>query len=73
MTIVESDSKESFSIATTPRCKGGRYSSSSIFPFALNTFIIMLRVKQSFKYHFLSIWYDSTTATGKHSNHKVNM
>ena len=31
-TLVEGDPKASFSIATTPRCKGGRYSISKIAP-----------------------------------------
>ena len=46
--LVESDPMAPFLIATTPRCRGGRY-------------IIVLCVKQSgIKHHILSFWYDST-------------
>ena len=31
-TVVESDQKDPFSIATTPRCRGGRYSFPWIAP-----------------------------------------
>ena len=49
----------SFSIVTTPRCRGGRYSFPWIVHFTLDPSHIMLRVKQgSIKYHFLSLWYD---------------
>ena len=57
-TVVESDSKAPFSIATTLRCRGGCY---SLFYFTLDPFLTMLSVKQGgIKYHFLSVWYDST-------------
>ena len=72
--IVDGVPKALFSIATTPRCREGRYSFpriSSLLP------LIMLSVKQgSTKYHFKSLWYDSTwdwtqdsRAIGEHSNH----
>ena len=68
-----------FSLATTPRCMGGRYS----FPWiaSLYPFFIMLDVKQgSIKYHFLNLWYDSTgertqvsRVIGEHSKHYANV
>ena len=60
-TIVESDPKAPLSIATSPRCKGGRYSFPWLLHFTLDPYLIMLSVKQGgIKYHFLSLWYDST-------------
>ena len=75
-TIVEGDQKVPFSIATTPMCKGGRYSFPGLLYFTLDPYIIMLSVKQGgIKYHFLSLWYDSTwdwtqvsRVIGEHSN-----
>ena len=69
------DPKAPFSIATTPRCRSGRYSFPRISPFTLGTYPVMLCVKQgSIKYHFLCLWYDSTCeltlvsrAIGEHS------
>ena len=58
-TVVEGDLKAPFSIATTPRYRGGCYP----FPWIalLDPYLIMLSVKQrGIKYHFLSLWYDST-------------
>ena len=77
-TVVEGNPKAPFSIATTPRCRGGHYSFPWITP--LDTYLIMLSVKQdSIKYHFLSFWYDSTwdwtqisRAIGEPSNHYAN-
>ena len=79
-TIVEGDPKAPFSIATTPRCRGGRYSFPGLLHFTLDPYLIMLSVKQGgIKYHFLSLWYDSTwdwtqvsRAIGKHSNRLAN-
>ena len=76
-TIVEGDPKAPFSIATTPRCRGGRYSFPRLLHFTLVLYLIMLSVKQGgIKYHFLSLWYDLTwdwtqvsRAIGEHSNH----
>ena len=75
-TIVEGDPKAPFLIATTPRCRGGRYSFPGLLYFTLDLYLIMLSVKQGgIKYHFLSLWYDLTwdctpvsRAIGKHSN-----
>ena len=75
-TIVEGNPKAPFSIATTPRCRGGRYSFPGLLYFTLDPYLIMLSVKQGgIKYHFLSLWYDSTwdwtqvsRAIGEHSN-----
>ena len=76
VTIVEGNPKAPFSIATTPRCRGGRYSFPGLLYFTLDPYLIMLSVKQGgIKYHFLSLWYDSTwdwtqvsRAIGEHSN-----
>ena len=60
-TIVEGNPKVPFSIATTPRCRGGRNSFPGWLYFTLDPHLIMLIVKQGgSKYHFLSLWYDST-------------
>ena len=75
-TIVEGNPKAPFSIATTPRRRGGRYSFPGLLYFTLDPYLIMLSVKQGgIKYHFLSLWYDSTwdwtqvsRAIGEHSN-----
>ena len=69
-TIVEGNPKAPFSIATTPMCRGGRYSFPGLLYFTLDP-----SVKQGgIKYHFLSLWYDSTwdwtqvsRAIGEHS------
>ena len=54
-TVVENDLKAPFSIATTQRCRGGRYLFHWIVP------LIKLSVKQSgIKYYYLNLWYDST-------------
>ena len=74
--IVEGNRKAPFSIATTPRCRGGGYSFPGLLYFTLDTYLIILSVKQGgIKYHFLSLWYDSTwywtqvsRAIGEHSN-----
>ena len=75
-TIVEGNPKAPFSIATTPMCGGERYSFPGLLHFTLDPYLIMLSVKQGgIKYHFLSLWYDSTwdwtqvsRAIGEHSN-----
>ena len=55
-TIVEGDQKAPFSIATTPRCRGGRYSFPGLLYFTLDPHLIMLSVKQGgIKYHFESL------------------
>ena len=62
LTIVEGDPKAPFSIATTPRCSGGGFTPfPGLLHFTLDTYLIMLSVKQGgIKYHFMSLWYDST-------------
>ena len=45
-TVVEGDPKAPFSIATTPRCKGGRDSFPWIAPLYFDRYLIMLSVKQ---------------------------
>ena len=80
-TIVEGNPKVTFSIATTLRCRGGRYSFPGWLHFTLDLYLIMLSVKQGgIKYHFLSLWYDSTwdwtqvsRAIGEHSNRLANV
>ena len=60
-TLVKGDLKAPFSIATTPRCREERYSFPGFFHFTLDAYLIILSVKQGgIKYHFLSLWYDST-------------
>ena len=60
--IVEGDSKALFSIATTLIYRRGRYSFPGLLHFTLDTYLIMLSVKQGgIKYHFfLDLWYNST-------------
>ena len=77
-TVVKGYLKAPFSIATTPRGRGGCYFFLWIAPLILGTYLIMLSVKQGgIKYHFLSLWYDSTwdwtpvsQAIGEHSTTK---
>ena len=60
-TIIRGNPRAHFSIATTPKCRGGHHSFPWIVPLTLDPYLIMLSVKQGgFKYHFLSLWYDST-------------
>ena len=80
LTIVMSDPKAPFSIATTMRCRGGCYSFPWIASLILNLYLIMLSVKQGgINHHFLSLWYDSTwdwtlvsRTIGEQSNHYAN-
>ena len=61
VTVVEGDMKALFSIPSTSRCWRGYSSFSCIAPPPLDLYLIMLNVKQGgIKYHFLSLWYDST-------------
>ena len=58
-TIVKGDPKAPFSIATTLRCRGGRYSIPWISPLYPDPYHIILSVKQGdIMNHFLSLWYD---------------
>ena len=60
-TLVEGDTKVPFSIATTAWSREGWFSFPLIALFTLELYLIMLSVKQGgIKYHFLSLWYDST-------------
>ena len=60
-TLIKGDPKAPFLIATTPRYWGRCYSFPGLLHFTLNAYLIMLSVKQGgIKYHFLSLWYDST-------------
>ena len=60
-TLVEGVPKAPFSIATTPRCRGGRYSFLGLLYFNRDSYLIILTVNQNgLKYHFLSLRYDST-------------
>ena len=56
-TVVTGDPKAPFSIATSPRCRGGHYSFPWIDPLALDNYLMMQR---SIKYRFLNLWYDLT-------------
>ena len=59
-TFVESDLKAFFSIATTPRHRGGCYSFHWIVLLTFDLYIVILSVWEGgIKYHFLSLWYDS--------------
>ena len=61
LTVVECDPKASFSIATTPRCRGGFYSFPWIAPLTLDSYLIMLCVTQGgIKNNFFRLWHDST-------------
>ena len=73
-TEVTGNPNASFSIAITPRCRG------RALLLSLDPYLIVLSVKQGgIKYHFLSLWYDSTWdwaqvswTIGEHSNHYAN-
>ena len=59
--VGEGNTKAPFSIYITPKCRGGRYSFPGMLHFTLDTYFVMLIVKQGgIKNHFLSLWYDST-------------
>ena len=52
-TLTEGDPKVPFSIATTPRCREGATPFPELLHFTLDTYLIMLNVKQGgIKYHF---------------------
>ena len=60
-TVVEGDPKAPFSIATISRCREGAIPFPGLPHFTSDPYLIRLSVKQgSIKYHFLSLWYDST-------------
>ena len=59
LTVVQCDPTIPFPIATSPRCREGRYFFPWIAPLILDPCPIILSVKQGgIKYHFLSFWYD---------------
>ena len=59
--VDEGDLMGPFSIATTPGSRGRATPFPELLHFTLDTYLIMLSVKQGIiKYHFLSLWYDST-------------
>ena len=61
-TLVEGDPKLPFSIATTPRCREGATPFPGLLHFTLDPYLIVLSVQQGgIKFHFLSLWYDSTS------------
>ena len=81
MTIVEGDPRVPFPIATTQGVVEGATPFPGLLHFTLDPYLIMLSVKQGdIKYHFFSLWYDSTwdwtqvsRAIGEHSNRLANV
>ena len=79
-TVIETDPKGLFLIATKPRCRGGYYSFPEITPLNLDPYLIMLSIKQGgINYYFLRFWYDLTwyftpvsRAITEHSIHYAN-
>ena len=60
-TVVEGDQKAPFSIATTPKCRGSATPFPGLLHLTLNTYLILLSVKQGgIKYHFKSLWYGTS-------------
>ena len=58
MIVVEGDLKAPFSITTTPICRGGATPFPGLLHFTLDTYLLLLSVKQGgIKYHFKSLWY----------------
>ena len=61
MILDEGDPKAPFSIATKPNVVVGATSWSGLLHFTLDPYLEVLSAKQGgIKYHFLSLWYDST-------------
>ena len=59
--LVKGDPKAPLSIATTPSVGKGTTPFLGLLHFTLNPYLIMLSIKAGGnKYHFLSLWYDST-------------
>ena len=66
-TVVGADQTAPFSIATTLRCRGGRYPFPWIAPLYLDTNLILLSVRQGgVKYNFLKslVWRDLVLNSG---------
>ena len=60
-TVVEGDPNAPFSIATTPMCSEGAILFPELPPFTLDTYLILLCVKQGgIKHHLKILWYDTT-------------
>ena len=59
-TVDEGDPKTAFSITITPRCEGGPTPFPGLLHFTLDTYLVILGVKQGGNKHFLSLWYDMT-------------
>ena len=80
-TVVEGDPKVTFSIATTPTCRGRCYVSYWITPLTIYPYFMRLSdTEEGIKYDFLSLWYDSTRdwapgfpVIGEHSTHLENV
>ena len=80
-TVVEGDPKVPPSTATAPRFREGATTYSGLLHFTLDLYLIILSAKQGgIKYHFLSLWYDSTwdwtqvsLAIGENSSHYANV
>ena len=78
--VIERNPKAPFSIATTPRCRGGRYFFpwiAPLYPWYVPVCWVLSKAVSSTI--FLSLWYESTwdwnqvsRAIGKHSTHKAN-
>ena len=70
-TVIKGDPIALFSIATTPRCRRGRYFFSGIAPLTHDPYFILLSVKQGgMKYHFLIIWVNTQPPCLKKVNFK---
>ena len=79
-TLVEVNLKPPFLIAIALRYWGWCYFFPLIIPITLDLYLLMLSIKQrGIKYHFLSLWYESTWdwtlvswTSGEHSNDYAN-
>ena len=61
VTVFEGDPKVPFSIASTPKCREGPTPFFVLLNLIIDMYLILLSVKQGdIRYHFLSLWYDST-------------
>ena len=61
VTVFKGNPEAPFSVATTRGVRKGDTPFPGLLHFTLDTYIVMLSVKQvGIKYHFLSLWYDST-------------
>ena len=61
MTVVKGEPKAPFSLVTTLSCWEGASPFPGLLHFTLDTYLIMLSVKQGgIKCHFFSLWYELT-------------